>query len=41
MYSVSLGSMGAIVNPQLPPTIVVTPCNGDGVSAESQRTCAS
>ncbi len=42
-YSPSLASSdsGAIVNPQLPASTVVTPCSGDGVSAPSQNTCAS
>ena len=39
--SASLDSSGAIVNPQLPPTIVVTPCSDDGVRPGSQNACAS
>ena len=30
-----------MLNPQLPASAVVTPCNGDGVSAPSQNTWAS
>ena len=30
-----------MVNPQLPPNTVVTPCIGDGLSVESQKACAS
>ena len=35
------GRVGAIVNPQLPATTVVTPWYDDGRSAGSQNTCAS
>ena len=35
------GRHGAIENPQLPATTLVTPCHDDGVSAGSQKTCAS
>ena len=35
------GRVGAIENPQLPATTVVTPWKHDGVSAGSQNTCAS
>ena len=40
-YSASRGTSGAIVKPQLPPSTVVTPCSGDGLSVGSQNTCAS
>jgi hypothetical protein len=30
-----------MLNPQLPAITVVTPCHDDGVSAGSQKTCAS
>ena len=35
------GRVGAIVNPQLPATTVVTPWYDDGRRAGSQNTCAS
>ena len=35
------GRTGAIENPQLPATTLVTPCQHDGVSAGSQNTWAS
>ncbi|GIU89110.1 MAG: hypothetical protein KatS3mg010_0209 [Acidimicrobiia bacterium] len=40
-YSPCSGASGAIVKPQFPPTTVVTPCNGDGLSVVSKNTCAS
>ena len=42
-YSPSAGSSvsGAMVNPQLPPITLVTPCSGDGLSVVSQNTWAS
>ena len=33
--------VGAMPNPQLPITTVVTPCQGEMVSIRSQNTCAS
>ena len=35
------GRIGAMENPQLPATTVVTPWNDDGVRSGSQKTCAS
>ena len=35
------GRHGAIENPQLPATTLVTPCQDEGVSAGSQNTWAS
>jgi hypothetical protein len=32
---------GAIPTPQLPITTLVTPCHGEGVTAASQKICAS
>ena len=42
-YSPSAGSSerGAMLNPQFPASAVVTPCNGEGVRAPSQKTWAS
>jgi hypothetical protein len=37
----SSGRAGAMENPQLPATTVVTPWKQDGVRAGSQKTCAS
>ena len=37
----SSGRVGAIVNPQLPITTDVTPCQHDGVRSPSHVTCAS
>ena len=37
----SAGRVGAMLNPQLPATTVVTPWKHDGVSAGSQNTWAS
>ena len=41
MSSRSPGRAGAMPNPQLPCTTVVTPCHDDGVRSGSQNTCAS
>ena len=41
MMSWCSGRVGAIEKPQLPATTVVTPWKHDGVSAGSQKTCAS
>jgi hypothetical protein len=35
------GRVGATLNPQLPMTTLVTPCQLDGVRSPSQRICAS
>ena len=37
----SAGRQGAMVNPQLPMTIVVTPRAGEGLAIGSQVICAS
>ena len=41
MRSRTGGAAGAIPNPQLPITVVVTPSDGDGDSVRSQVICAS
>jgi hypothetical protein len=41
IVSRSASRVGAIVKPQLPATTVVTPWKQEGVSAGSQKTCAS
>jgi hypothetical protein len=41
MVARSAGLVGAIPNPQLPVTTVVTPCHDEGVRSRSQRTWAS
>jgi hypothetical protein len=40
-YSPAPGARGAMLKPQLPPTTVVTPWNGLGLSVESQKAWAS
>ena len=40
-YGACASPAGAMVNPQLPPNTVVTPCSDDGLADGSQVSCAS